>query len=351
MALNENLTEREKEVLKYVVENFIRSANPVGSRSVSKETDLHLSSATIRNVMCDLEEMALLNTPHTSAGRVPTDKGYRYYVDMLMENEEISRSEEKSIKSRLEQTETDFLDKDNFYSETSRILGRVAKLLAVVSEPGISKGIFEKLEFVKLSSSKILVVLNIVSGIVKTVILEVDSDIPRSHLDRLSAFFNECFHGLTLSKIRELNPSRSPEFRQRDSMIIDQLISSIEKISTDEGKGSKIFVGGTGDVILQPEFGNPKNFKDIISLSEDKNLVIHIFQNNQQKDNNDMMITIGSENEDEKLKNYSVVTTSYSIGNVKGNIGVIGPKRMNYARMVSLLKFTSNLIREISGHK
>ncbi len=349
MTALENLTDREKEVLKYVVEHFISSANPIGSRSVSRQTDLHLSSATIRNVMCDLEEMDLLGAPHTSAGRVPTDKGYRYYVDVLMEHERLSSLDEKSIKDRLEEANITIVEKENLYAETSKILGKVARLLAVVSEPSISKGIFEKLEFVKLSSNKILVVLNILSGIIKTVILEVDSDISKQQLDTLASSFNEKFHGLALNQIRELYPANHSEFRRRESGVLNKLISSFDKITAEEEKGNKIFVGGTGDVILQPEFENPKNFKDIIELAENRNLVIHIFQNNVKTDN-DMIITIGSENDDEKLKNYSVVTTSYNIGEVKGNIGVIGPKRMNYARMVSLLKFTSKLINEISGH-
>ncbi|MBX7041712.1 MAG: HrcA family transcriptional regulator, partial [Ignavibacteria bacterium] len=142
MAAKERLTDREKEVLKYVVENFIKSANPVGSRSVSKQTDLQLSSATIRNVMCDLEEMDLLGTPHTSAGRVPTDKGYRYYVDLLMERERINPEDELSIKARLEEANMTLTEKENLFAETSRILGKVAKLIAVVSEPIISQGIF-----------------------------------------------------------------------------------------------------------------------------------------------------------------------------------------------------------------
>lgn len=349
MRNRERLTDREKEVLKYVVENFIRSANPIGSRSVSRQTDLQLSSATIRNVMCDLEEMDLLGAPHTSAGRVPTDKGYRYYVDLLMERERIATEDELSIKASLEDAYMTLHEKENLYAETSRILGKVAKLLAVVSEPNISKGVFERLEFVKLSSSKILVVLNIVSGIVKTVILEVDSDISKSRLDYIAASFNEKYSGMTLSLIRELNPPGKFIRQGNDGIVLNKLIDSFEKITDGEEKGKNIFVGGTGDVILQPEFGNPRNFKDIIELAEDKNLVIHIFQNSAKSDN-DMMITIGSENEDEKLKNYSVVTTSYKVGDVSGNIGVIGPKRMNYARMVALLKFTSKLINEISGH-
>ncbi len=345
--MNEKLTDREKEVLKYVVENFIRIASPIGSRSISKQTDLNLSPATIRNVMSDLEEMDLLDTPHTSAGRIPTDKGYRYYVDMLMDRGKLNLEEEFKLKTQFDEKNLHMLDSRDLYFETSRILGKVTHLLSIVTQPQISKGVFDKLEFVNLASNRILVVLNIKSGIVKTVIMEIDSEITKSKLENLSSFLNERLHGLTLNQIRESIIARVSDYKLKDPELIQLFINSIDKLYTEEETGNKIYVGGTGELITQPEFGNPKNFKEIIDLAEDKNLVIHIFQNSKQMDN-EVLISIGNENDDEKLKNYSVVTTSYKVGDVKGNIGVIGPKRMNYARMISLLQYTSRLINEKS---
>lgn len=345
--MNESLTEREKEVLKYVVENFIRIASPIGSRSVSKKTDLNLSSATIRNVMSDLEEMDLLNTPHTSAGRIPTDKGYRYYVDMLMNSEKLNLEEEYRIRSQFDNMNMNIVESRDLYIETSRLLGKITHLLSVVSQPLMSKGIFDKLEFVSLASNKILVVLNIRSGMVKTVIMEIDSEISKSRLEDLSSFLNERLQGLTLEQIRNSFSERVKDYNLKEPELIRLFVNSLDKLYSDEEKGNKIYVGGTGDLILQPEFEDPKNFKEIIDLAEDKNLVIHIFQNSF-KSNNEVFISIGSENEEERLKNYSVVTTSYNAGNVKGNIGVIGPKRMNYARMISLLQYTSKIINEKS---
>ncbi|MEO6693564.1 MAG: heat-inducible transcriptional repressor HrcA [Ignavibacteria bacterium] len=342
--MNELLTDREKEVLKYVVENFIRNAIPVGSRNVSKQTDLNLSPATIRNVMSDLEERELLNTPHTSAGRIPTDKAYRYYVDILMDKERLSLNEEYSLKNQFDEKNLNIMESNDLFVEASKILGKITHLLAIVSQPQISKGIFEKLEFVSISSNRILVVLNIKSGIVKTVIMEIESEITKSKLENLSAFLNERLSGLTLDQVRDSFVERVSDYKYRDPVLIQLFIDSIDKLYNEEEKGNRIYVGGTSDIILQPEFENPKNFKDIIDLAEDKNLVIHIFQNSSKTDD-EVFISIGSENDDEKLKNYSVVTTSYNVRNVKGNIGVIGPKRMNYGRMVSLLQYTSMLIK------
>lgn len=346
--MNEVLTDREKEVLKYVVENFIKSASPVGSRSVSKQTDLNLSSATIRNVMSDLEEMNLLNTPHTSAGRIPTDKGYRYFVDVLMDKKKLGQREENNLKTYFDEKNLNILESQDIYIETSRILGKITHLLAIVSQPQISSGIFERLELVSISSNKILVILNIKSGIVKTFITEIDGEISKQKLENLSSFLNERLQGLTLIQIRESFAKRVSDYKLHDPQLIQLFISSIEKLFNEDELGRKIYIGGTGDIIMQPEFENPKSFKEIINLSEDKNLVIHLFQNFSKSDN-EVQISIGSENSEEKLKNYSVVTTSYNVGDVKGNIGIIGPKRMNYARMVSLLQYTSRLINELSG--
>lgn len=345
--MNETLTDREKEVLRYVVENFISSALPVGSRSVSKKTDLKLSSATIRNVMSDLEDMDLLDTPHTSAGRIPTDKGYRYFVDVLMGKEKLKLQEEYNIKNFFDEKNLIFFESQDLYIETSRILGKVTQMLAVVSQPQISSGIFDKLEFVSLSSNKLLVVINIKSGIVKTVIMEIHSEILKPKLDNLSSFLNERLHGLTLKLIRESIVERISDYKIHEPELIQLFIDSMDKLQHEEESINKIYVGGTGDIIMQPEFGNAKNFKDIINIAEDKNLVIHVLQNSIRTDN-EVSISIGSENEDEKMKNYSVVSTSYRVGDVAGSIGVIGPKRMNYAKMVSLLSYTSRLINEKS---
>jgi len=341
--MQENLTNREKEVLRYIVENFIKYALPVGSRAISKQTDLNLSSATIRNVMSDLEDMDFLETPHTSAGRLPTDKGYRFYVDSLMNKEGLNKAEINFIKSQLEDSKNSIVDNEDLFSETSRILGKISHQLAVVTQPFLSSGIFAKLELVNISSTRILVILNIQSGYVRTVMMEVETEVSRDKLDRLAAFLNERLQGLTLKQIRETFEERVIDYKYEEPELVQMFINSIDKLYYDEEKGRKIFVGGTGDIITQPEFDDPKNFKSIIDLTEDKNLVVHIFQNSS-KSGDEVTISIGAENQEKKLKDYSVVCTSYNFGEIKGNIGIIGPKRMNYKKMISLIEYTSKLI-------
>jgi heat-inducible transcriptional repressor len=343
-GMKEILNDREREVLKYVIENFILNAAPVGSRNVSKQTDLNLSAATIRNVMSDLEDLDLLSTPHTSAGRIPTDKGYRFYVNSLMNRKKLSAREEELLKGKIEDIKKGISDSDEIFLETSKILGRISHLLAVVSQPLLSNGIFEKLELVSLSSNKILAVINIQSGLVKTVIMELDSEISRNKLDGLSSFLNERLHGLTLKQIRETFRERISDYSLQEPELIQFFINTIDKIY-DENSNSRVYFGGTGEIILQPEFDNPKNFKNLIELTEDKNLVLHIFRDSDLIDD-EVYISIGKEHAQDKLKDYSLIRTTYTYGDLKGSIGVIGPKRMNYSKIVSLLQYTSKLIND-----
>lgn len=341
-----NLTDREKEILRCVVDNFILNASPVGSRNISKQSDLNLSPATIRNVMSDLEEMELLRTPHTSAGRVPTDKAYRYYIDTLMGKEILQDAEIRSIKHQINELKNTVNEPEEIFSETSKILGKISHMLAVVSEPLLTTGIFAKLELVSLSSTKILAVLNIRSGIVKTLILEIDSEVTKTKLDKISSLLNERLCGLTLKEIKESYSQRVSDLKSENPELIQLFINSIDKFY-DEERGGKIYLGGTSEIITQPEFIDMRNVKSIIDLTEDRNFVVHIFQNSDFLNSN-VSIKIGDENADDKLKDLSVLATAYSFGDVKGKIGVIGPKRMNYAKMITLLEYTSKLITEMA---
>ena len=345
--MTEILSHREKEVLKYIVENFIISALPVGSRSVSKQTDLKVSSATIRNVMSDLEDMDLLSTPHTSAGRVPTDKGYRYYIDTLMNQKSLNEKEINFLKSKIEEKKSKVIENEELYIETSRILGKISHQLAIVTQPFLITGIFKKLELVSLSSNKILVIISIKSGFVRTVIMEIDSEISRAELDKLTSFLNEKLQGLTLKEIRETFSERVKDYNTQKPELIKLFVNSIDKLYSEEEKGGRIYIAGTGEIILQPEFDDPQNFKKIVELTEDKDLVVQVFQNTAGDDT--ISISIGAENTEKKLKDYSVVCTTYNFGDVKGNIGIIGPKRMNYAKMISLLDYTSKLITDLNS--
>lgn len=345
--MSDTLSNREKEVLLYIVENFIRYGLPVGSRIISKQTGLNLSSATIRNVMSDLEDLDLISTPHTSAGRMPTDKGYRYYVDELMSAESLNKTEIESIKVQIEESKNNIFDSDDLFSSTSKLLSKISHQLAIVTNPLLSSGVFEKLEVFNISSSRLLVVITIKSGYVKTLIMEVDFEVDLHKIVKITQMINERLSGLTLSEIKDSFNQRVSDYASEEPELLQLFFDSIDKINEESETGNKIHISGTGELISQPEFEDPKNFKNIITLTENKNLVIHIFQN-PGKSFKDVSISIGSENSEKKLKDYSIVCANYSIGDIKGKIGIIGPKRLNYGKMVSLVEYTSKLISELN---
>ena len=344
--MKEILSHREKEVLKFIVENFIISALPVGSRSISKRTDLKVSSATIRNVMSDLEDLDYLSTPHTSAGRIPTDRAYRYYVNTLMNKKSLNEKEIDFLRSKIEGKKSNIFENEELYIETSKILGKISHQLAIVTQPFLTTGVFKKLELINLSSNKILIVINVKSGFVRTVIMEIDTEINREKLDKLASFLNERLQGLTLKEMRETFSERVKDYSSEEPELIKLFINSIDKLYSEEEKGGRIYISGTGEIILQPEFDDPQSFKKVVELAEDKDLVVHVFHKAGGDDS--ISISIGAENAEKKLKDYSVVCTTYNFGDIKGNLGIIGPKRMNYEKMISLLDYTSKLITELN---
>jgi heat-inducible transcriptional repressor len=338
--LSEELSNREKSILRYIVEDFIQTANPVGSRYISKKKDLNLSPATIRNVMSDLEELNLLTHTHTSGGRVPTDKGYRYFVNELMDIEPLRSGEIELLKSQMIESE---LASDDIYKEISRILGKITKEISIVSQPYLSEGIFEKIELVSLSTRKLLVVVTIKSGLVRTLIFDLESVLSRDMLDYVTGLLNEKLGGLSLKEIRKTFLDRIGDLKDDAREVIKIFIDSIDRIFLDEKEGVTLYIGGTTEILSQPEFGDTENYRNIIELTDEKNIVVHVLNSLTTADTG-INISIGKENLDDKLKNYSVVCKTYSIGDVKGKIALIGPKRMNYSKMVSMLNFTSQII-------
>jgi heat-inducible transcriptional repressor len=340
--MNNELTDREKTILRYIIEDFIQTANPIGSRYISKKTDINLSPATIRNVMSDLEDLNFLTHPHTSGGRVPTDKGYRYFVNELMDSEPLKSGEKAKIKKQLDELD---LSGDEIYKEISKILGRLTKEISIVSQPDFSKAILEKLELLSLSSNKILVVVSIKSGFVRTLLFDVHSEISRDKLEKISRLLNERLSGLTLKEIKKTYKDRIGELQSENTGIVKVFVDSIDKIFHDESSGMTLYVGGTVEILSQPEFGITQNYKNLIELTDDKDVVIHVL-NSIPTDENGVAISIGEESKDDKMKDYSIISTTYSMGDMTGKIALIGPKRMDYSRLVSWLNFTTDIIKE-----
>lgn len=334
----DELNERERGILRHVVHDYIRTAIPVGSRYISKRFESHLSPATIRNVMADLEEQGFLSHPHTSAGRVPTDLGYRYYVDYLMEIEQLSEEEKHSIQKQLDRTP----DATDLLRETSRLLGKISKQLSVVSSPHLGAGIFEKLELIPITSSRLLVIISIRTGLVRTIMLEVGMDVRREVLDRVSSLLNERLSGLTLLQIRESFVERIRDVQDEKTGLVRLFIESVDELFTDL-HDERLHIAGTQNIIDQPEFVDPKSFRSVIELIENQEMIVHLLEKHEGAEKN-FVITIGSENNESRAQDYSLVTATYDVDGVTGRVGLIGPKRMNYSKLIPLVDHMAKAI-------
>jgi heat-inducible transcriptional repressor len=338
--MGEGLNERERTVLHYVVHDFIETATPIGSRYISKrhEDVLGLSSATIRNIMSDLEYLGYIGHPHTSAGRVPTDMGYRFYLDALMKREEVSPLEQQTIREKLDESD----DLEVMLRETSRLIGKISRQLCVVTSPELSSGVFERLELVPITSNRILVVISIKSGLVRTIMMEVGSEISRSKLDRLARFLNERLGGLTMQQLRDSFMERVKDVAEEDSGLIRLFVDSVEKLFLPS-RPEKVHIGGAERIIEQPEFTNPRDYRGVIELINNEEWIVHVLQKREETQSG-AQVSVGSENADEKLKPYSIITSTYTVGDVTGTVGVIGPTRMHYNKMIPLVDYVAQTI-------
>jgi len=337
----ESLTQREKAVLQSLIDYYIATATPVGSRLIANKYRLGISPATIRNTMQDLEEMGFVTHPHTSAGRVPTDKGYRVYVDTLLEPEELTNSEEKQIKSEIL---VDYAAVEDLLEQTSRILGMISNQLGVTIAPRFDQGILSRINLIPAAEKKILVVLAVKHGLIRTVLLEAESNLKTETLEKTASILNERLCGLTLGEIKGSMEQRLKEVSTADPKLISLFLESSENL-LNFPETEQVHLGGTTNIVDQPEFKDREKLRSLIELIEEKRLLAELISAKGIK--NGITITIGKEIERGEMQSCSLVTSSYKAGRVSGTIGVIGPTRMRYAKLVSLVDYTAKLLSDI----
>jgi len=337
MSTHGELTQRQKNVLRSIVRCFIESAEPVGSEQLARRFFADLSPATIRNVMAELNVRGYIEQPHTSAGRVPTDKGYREYVDNLMQPRKLSKAEKETIEKHIAVTK----DAEEVLQASSRILSNISHQLSVVSEPYTSTGVLKRVELVSLSSSRVLAILTMKSGLVKTITMEVQGEVPPQHLENVSAILNQRMTGLTLKEIRETFTERVKDLPFEDTGLIRLLIYSSRRLFEDIPEHKKLYISGTKNILDQPEFKNAEYLRNIFEILDNEELIVHVLEQHPAEG---VSVTIGSELRDKNLEQYSLVVSTYRMGDVCGTIGLLGPKRMNYAKAIPLVEFTAQAI-------
>jgi heat-inducible transcriptional repressor len=335
------LSAREEVILRSIVSLYILKASPVGSRPLAKylEDNVKLSPATIRNVMSDLEELEFISHPHTSAGRIPTDKGYRFYVDNLSKIEQLTTSNYLSIKEIEEiknQINNAKNESDAIFRETSKFLGTLSRYLSIVRIPQVVDLVLQKIELIPLSSTRVLVVLALESNVVRTVSLEAEFEFEHTYIEKIANSINEKLAGKTLKFLKENFKDILFDWDDRHKPLIRLFVNSIDKIFSAHNNGDKIVTAGTQNLLKYPEFEDLSRVKSIIELVENENIIIHLLNNIEDKEPGTKVL-IGKEMEDGLLDDYSVVVSTFQIGSASGSIGLIGPKRMNYPKMMAIV--------------
>jgi heat-inducible transcriptional repressor len=340
-----NLTERELLILESLIQQFVVTANPIGSRFLSKKIKTKLSPATIRNVLTDLDEKGLIVQPHTSAGRIPTDKGYRVFVNDIMRRTSLSQPEKEVIQKRLAALSP---DQDLILTRASQALSEVSKQLGVVLSPRFEKGIFGRLDLIHLSEKKLLAVISIKSGLVRTVTIELKADISIEKLEDTARILNERLQGLTLAAIRESIDRRMDDVLEGDVGLINLFIESVDQLF-QLNEVDSIHFDGVHHMVGQPEFSNLSRTQQMIELVEaKKNLIVHVLNDSGIEDS--LSIIIGTENNEILMKDLSLVSATYHVGSVTGVLGIIGPTRMQYARMVALVDYMAQSVSRLLGN-
>ena len=320
-----------------IVHGFIHNAEPVGSRYISRHYDLNISPATVRNVMTDLEEKGLIFQPHTSAGRVPTTQGYRMYVDSLQSRSELSEEEQGKIVEMLTRFSQDV---ELIISRTANVLGEISSLLGIVLSPRFTRGKLSKVDLIQISSQKALLVLTINSGLVKTVIIEIERELSHDFLAETAQIINERLHDLSIEQLTAGFDQRFNDVDERTKSFIDAVKGKTGLLLQYEPEG-EFYFSGAKNVITNPEFDSREKIGKILELLDRKDVLIRVLSEHQS---NGISIVIGEESSEELMRNCSLITTTYSIDGAVGTLGILGPTRMPYAKIISLVQFIAETL-------
>lgn len=332
------LDKRKKEILQAVIDEYINTAEPVSSGALVKKYGLDYSSATVRNELAELENNGYLDKPHTSAGRVPSEKGYRFYVDELIKDDDISLEEIKYIQNKLSTKVNEIEDLTKIATTT---LSEITHYTTVAIGPKTNMQIIEEIKFVLLGSRMLMVVIITDSGLVKETIIKYDKDITQSQVETLNNLFNSKLKGKPLSKIDKPMEEYILAEITYSIDVIKPIIEQINKVIEDE---NNIYLQGANKAFDLPEFKSLDIAKNFINVLDTKELVLDMLDSGMAKDIN---VYIGDENDNEQLKDFSIVTFKHSVGDKDlGTIGIIGPKRMDYSKVISVMKYISKKMQE-----
>lgn len=342
------LNDREQRILEAVIRTYVETAEPAGSRTVARRFGLGVSAATVRNAMADLEDKGFLYHPHTSAGRIPTDLAYRYYVDILMQPIRLSSAEQRMLRRQIADEANGPIER--VIRRAAQVLGLLTGELGVAISPRLEDVVLEKLELVPISSEKVLMVVTLQRGNVRAVYVDLPVSAPNETLHAVSIILNERLAGQTLANLRKTLPERLRDASLSDAPteLLNIFVQAAEH-AIDGRKASEegVHLGRTSVIANQPEFNSEDRLKGLIELTEQRELLGEIL--NAREHENAPIITIGSENPDPRLSSFTLVTSEYRLGNVAGVLGVLGPTRMPYEKVAAIVEHASRLMSELTS--
>jgi heat-inducible transcriptional repressor len=328
--VTDRVPRRDREVLHALVEAHVDLGTPVGSRTLCARAGWRLSPATVRATLMRLEELGLVQQPHTSAGRVPTDRGYRLYVAQRLEAGGFGAdAEDTRLREELERRLRD-AHVEEILAQLAQALGEVSHQLGVVMAPRFERGVLQRLELVQLADNRILLIVMIRRGLTRSLVIPVDSQTGRAQTEAVSRRLNERLTGLTLAQIRGSVRERLLEPVGLQGRLLEAVTDQIEGLAAP--RGAELHVGGASNICLQPEFSDPARMAALMGLVERRDALAHLLGSRQG-----MVITIGCEHSAAEMRLCAVITASYEARGASGVIGVIGPMRMPYGRVVNLV--------------
>jgi heat-inducible transcriptional repressor len=339
------LEDRPREILRLIIRSYINSGEPVGSRTLSKAMEWKLSPATIRNIMSDLEDEGYLAQPHTSAGRIPSEKGYRFYVDNLADSGKVSRSDERYISRMLAESDSP----EDVMSRTSVVLSTISRNVGIVVAPPLAATVLKHIEFVDLTDGKILVIFVSTSGLLQRKLIRVNERYTQDELDKAGRYLVEKFSGKTLTEIR----NELLRMMQAERSLFDRMLSLLQTwrdtLDQESIALDTMYLQGTANIISQPEFADVERMRMLFQMFEEKGRLLKILNEcitaNPPEGVN---IAIGSELGVPDLRDFTLITSSYaSADHTTGFLGIIGPTRMEYERGISIVGYLGRLVGEM----
>ncbi len=327
MALND----RKIQILQAIINNYIETAEPVGSRTIAKKYNLGISSATIRNEMSDLEEMGFILQPHASSGRIPSDMGYRLYVDHLMQKKELGEEEQRYLQSIISR---DISQIDFLMEETAKALSVLTNYTTIISEPKGQRTRMKQIRLIPLDSVSVLLVIATEGNFIKNHVIKMGCVPTEEKIFDIGFCLNRLLQGCALREIDTLLVARMQEELWEYRELLPPILKAI-KTTMRSAEKVQLHMSGTKNILAFPEFADIQKAKSLFQALEEKDVLVTLLEESK---NNDLQVLIGSENTVQSMQDCSVITATYKMGdNTRGTIGIVGPTRMDYSQVISVL--------------